>query len=221
MTPTQPNEAEHPCCNCHLFRSHMKVWRQELNYHGESRWLNCMCVRWVLALCVCRRDAAFSFARVVWRQRGFMCKNRLPLQRSSHMNGQKHSHRCSPLISVASNKQQHTETDERVDTTLVSVYEEAVIALSKGRLYSCVSKHIPERLTESDISQEFEAAHRTTCWILFISFNITRLLHAFLAYSIPYRGFLLSNLFSSVFAERRALTAENNIATVCQLTGQK
>lgn len=218
MTPTQPNEAEHPCCNCHLFRSHMKVWRQELNYHGESRWLNCMCVRWVLALCVCVAGTPRFHLHVSCDVREDSCVKIDFLCRGLHTWMDRNTH---TQISVASNKQQHTETDERVDTTLVSVYEEAVIALSKGRLYSCVSKHIPERLTESDISQEFEAAHRTTCWILFISFNITRLLHAFLAYSIPYRGFLLSNLFSSVFAERRALTAENNIATVCQLTGQK
>lgn len=35
-TPTQPNEAEHPRCNCHLFWSHMKVPEQRLNWQRAS-----------------------------------------------------------------------------------------------------------------------------------------------------------------------------------------
>lgn len=72
------NEAEHPCCNCHLLGSLFEEPKRRLKCQREL----CLPV-WKLTLPHVHhyQAAVFLFGRAGWRQSRFMAKNRSSLQR--------------------------------------------------------------------------------------------------------------------------------------------
>lgn len=97
--PHSLNEAEHPCCNCHLFWFHMRVPKQRLKWQkplhslffGFCVWL-CTWL-WVLSCVTEWRWYHVS----LWHQNRFVCKNR---PRAWMHSG---AHICSPVVSAVSN----------------------------------------------------------------------------------------------------------------------
>lgn len=64
ITPTQPNEAEQPPCNCHLFWSHMKLPKRRLNWQSITLTLWMLIVQMNLSV-VCLSHSEIHLC-VVW-----------------------------------------------------------------------------------------------------------------------------------------------------------